>query len=121
MAYILIFKKPIRYREVYVYLAGDDEMLKDIQTVYYDLHSGTFDNWAITGGNRESNYGIKLVIWGEFQVQATVVSKTDPKKTLVLSGYLKLFEDEDIVKEVKVDRNRSFPIHIRTGRKGSVN
>ena len=57
-----------------VYISEEAYEISAIKNVSYELHP-TFRNRVVTVTNRESNFGLGLKVWGEFEITARITKK----------------------------------------------
>ncbi len=79
-----LFKKSITH-SLKVYISEVDKELSEIEKVTYLLHP-TFKNREIVVNNSDSNFGLGLRVWGEFEITASILLKNGEE--LVLSKEL---------------------------------
>lgn len=68
--------------ELKVYISANEIDLEQIEKVNYTLLDKTFKNPSMTSQNVEANFGIGLIVWGEFDIKAEIVYKNGNIRTL---------------------------------------
>jgi hypothetical protein len=74
-------RRKTNWYNIKVYVSGNKEDLDKVSKVSYKLHE-TFKNPIMTNDFRNSNFGIGLKVWGEFEIIATIEYKDGTKKEI---------------------------------------